>query len=40
MTIFNKFKNIFEDFVNSSDIKPPNMPRLIKQRSGNIIASF
>lgn len=35
--IFNRYKDTFEDLVNSSDIKPLNMPRPVDKRLHNIM---
>lgn len=32
LIIFNRYKNIFEDFVNGLDIQPPNMARPINKK--------
>lgn len=41
ITIFNRYKDTFEDFIESSlDIKPPNIPKPIKKRVCNIMPSF
>lgn len=39
MTILNKYKNIFKNFVNNSGIKPPNMPELVDKELCNIISN-
>lgn len=40
MVIFNIYKNIFKDFVNSSDIEPSNMPRSVDKKLRNVMLGF
>lgn len=40
MAILNRYKDILEDLVDSSDIKPLNMPRLVDKRSCNVMTDF
>lgn len=36
----NKEKNIFEDFIDSSDIQPLYMPRKVDKELGNVMPGF
>lgn len=40
LTIFNKYKDTLRDLVDSSDIEPPNMLKLIDKRLCNIMPDF
>lgn len=37
MAIPNRYKDTFEDLLNSSDIKPPNMPRPVDKKLHNVM---
>lgn len=39
-TILNRYKDNFEDFVNSSDIEPSNMLRPVDKRLCNVMFGF
>lgn len=40
MAIFNRYKDIFEDFINRLNIKPPNMLRPVEKGLCNVMPSF
>lgn len=40
IAILNRYKNILEDFVDSSSMEPPNMPRLVIRKLSNIMPGF
>lgn len=40
MVIFNKYKDILKNPIDSSDLKPLNMPRLVNEKLCDIISGF
>lgn len=39
MTIFNRYKNIFDNLINNSDLKSPDWPDWMDEKSRNALKS-